>query len=156
MKTTKINFQCIIGQPDKDTLQRVAKINQDIFGFNESADALSKLFRHKTNILIYLAFKEKELVGFKIGFEKTPFVFESWRGGVTPSERRKGIAMKLMQLQHEWCRRNHYRVVKTTTNSDNVGMLLLNRKSGFEIVGRFRNSHQRVKILQEKHFTQGP
>ena len=55
-----------------------------------------------------------------------------------------------MARQHAWCRAHGFRVVKTTTNGDNRPMLILNLKSGFEIVGRFVNRGKSLKVLQEK------
>ena len=53
-------------------------------------------------------------------------------------------------MQHVWCQEKGFQVIKTTTSSDNVPMLIVNLQSGFEIVGSFVNRHKRLKILQEK------
>ena len=95
-------------------------------------------------------------MGFKIGFEQSPGVFESCRGGVIETARRQGIAMELMRVQHQWCAENGYKVIQTTTNGDNQSMLILNLRSGFEVVGSFLNARRRVKILQEKWLDRRP
>jgi len=147
---TSIEYRCLPGPPDADVVEAVARINQEIFGFNETPEILTSLFSAQRNLLICLALQDGEAVGFKVGFEVSPRTFDSWRGAVLESARRQGIAEKLMALQHDWCRENGFRVVKTTTNSDNAPMLILNLKSGFEIVGTFFHRRTRLKVLQEK------
>ena len=145
-----IEYRCLPGQPTAEVLAAVAEINHEIFGFNETAAILAGLFGQKGKLLVCLAEQGGQTVGYKIGFEGDPGTFESWRGGVLPSARRQGIAEHLMGLQHRWCQENGFRVIKTTTNSDNTPMIILNLKSGFEIVGTFVHRQKRLKVLQEK------
>ncbi len=130
----------------------MVSVNEVLFPFGESVESLTKLFLERSKPLVCIAFKEGEPVGFKAGFQDDSGAFESWRGGVLNSARRHGIAAHLMHIQHEWCQRNGFTLVKTVTNSDNSPMLILNLKSGFNIVGCFMNRNKRLKILQEKEF----
>ncbi len=146
-----IEYQCLEGLPDADILAEIVAINQTIFGFNETEENLHQCFSEHQKLLICMAYQDGRLVGFKVGFEREPRSFESWRGGVLESARRQGIAAELMRLQHDWCQAHNFRVIQTTTNSDNIGMLMVNLQSGFEIIGSFVNRNKRLKLLQEKY-----
>ena len=148
---TSIEYQCLEGVPTGDILEWLTDINQKIFGFNEKPEHLTSLFQSRQNVLVCLAFQGGRPVGFKVGFQDDRRSFESWRGGVLDEARRQGIAWELMRLQHNWCAEKGFRVIKTVTNSDNTAMLILNLRSGFEIVGSFVNRRRRLKILQEKY-----
>ena len=128
----------------------LATINQELFSFGETAEQLSDFFQGHPRILICIAFQEGRPVGFKAGFEDLPSSFDSWRGGVVETARRQGIAMELMRLQHRWCEKNEFRVIKTTTTNSNVPMLILNLRSGFQVVGSVVNRRKHLKLLQEK------
>ena len=145
-----IEYRCFEGQPDAEVIDWIANINQELFSFGETAEHLSAFFQNHQRILICMAFQEGRPVGFKVGFEDAPLSFESWRGGVVETARRQGVAMELVRLQHSWCEKNEFRVIKTTTNSSNVPMLILNLRNGFQVVGSFVNRRKHLKLLQEK------
>jgi len=147
---TSVEYRCFTGQPTEQVLHWLTEVNQHIFAFNETAERLAHLFQQQQEALLCLAFQEGKVVGFKLGFKENSITFDSWRGGVLPTARRKGIAMELMRLLHKWCQENDVKVIKTTTNSDNTAMLIVNLKSGFEIVGSFLHRQKRLKVLQEK------
>ncbi len=150
-----IEYRCFAGQPGAEVLDWLTDINQELFAFGETAEHLSALFRNHQKVLICMAFESGRPVGFKVGFEDAPRSFESWRGGVVDTARRRGIAMELMRLQHSWCEENGFQVIKTTTNSSNVPMLILNLRNGFQIVGSFVNRRKLLKVLQEKWLLPG-
>lgn len=145
-----IEIRCFEGLPDDSALDQLVEINQVIFGFNETSEQLGTLLRERQDSLLILAFHEGRPVAFKVGFREEPGCFESWRGGVLETVRRTGIARELMRVQHDWCVQRNFRVIKTITNSDNTGMLILNLRSGFEITGTFVNRRKRLKVLQQK------
>lgn len=145
-----ITYQDIMGVPAPTVLEQLAHLNDTLFGFGETAEILAQFYGAQQTPLTCLAFLEGALVGYKIGYRDAPKTFYSWRGGTHPSARRQGVAETLMARQHAWCRAHGFRVIKTTTNGDNRPMLILNLKSGFEIVGSFVNRGKRLKVLQEK------
>ena len=102
-------------------------------------------------ILGCYAFQNDVLIGYKIGFEKEQFSFESWRGGIIKHMRRKGIAIELMRLQHTWCRKNHFQVITTMANADNIPMLTLNYQHGFKVIGKFQNHRHILKVHLQKN-----
>ena len=92
-----------------------------------------------------------KIVGFKLGYEKSKNVFYSWLGSVIPEYQRMGIASQLMTLQHNWCRQEGYKTVQTKTKNKFQNMLLLNIKSGFNIIGTELSSTNEIKIILEKN-----
>ena len=45
-----------------------------------------------------------QLVGFKFGYATAPRRYYSWLGGVDEGYRRQGIALQLLENQHDWAR----------------------------------------------------
>ncbi|QNQ08413.1 GNAT family N-acetyltransferase [Sphingomonas alpina] len=84
---------------------------------------------------LWLAYREGELAGFKLGYRRGPHLFYSWLGGVHPSARRLGIADALMVRQHEAAAASGYTHVETRTRAVNNAMIIVNLRHGFQVVG---------------------
>lgn len=97
-----------------------------------------------------LAELEGGQVAFKIGYEKSTSVFFSWLGGVAPSQRRCGIARKLLRNQHDWCAREGYGEVQTETFGDVPEMLILNLTEGFHVFGTYLGNDNRIRVQLRK------
>lgn len=102
------------------------------------------------DILLLLARKNGEAVGFKLGHRKGRTKFLSWIGGVKKEFRGSGCATKLMTAQADWCRLKGYRTIETQTMNKWKDMLILNLKNGFDIVGVFEDSELGQKIMLRK------
>ena len=63
---------------------------------------------------------------------------------------RVGNRNDLMERQHEWCRTHGYKKVRTKTKYRSKAMLILNIKTGFEIVGYDATMENNPKIIFEK------
>lgn len=50
-----------------------------------------------------------------------------------PDNRKRGITLTLIEQQHEYLRKNGYKVVQTKTMNKWRNMLILNKKNGFNI-----------------------
>jgi predicted GNAT superfamily acetyltransferase len=88
--------------------------------------------------LILGAFAEDgTLVGYKLGYRtgNRNECFYSWLGGVHPFHRRRGLAARLTQVQHDWARAQGCQYVETHTWGDNPGMLIVNLQAGFVAAG---------------------
>ena len=109
----------------------------------------------KKNPMLLLASIDGEVAGFKLGYEDEPGVFYSWLGAVTPRFQRYGLGRELMQRQHEWCLEQGYTKVRTKTMNRFMPMLILNLRSGFEIVNTL-NEGPLFKIVLEKDLSQAP
>lgn len=132
-----IRYQQFLGLPPAPFLTSLLQLHQLIFEGESPKTVVDELHYHagRGPLLIDLALIEEHLVGYKIGYERKPGHFYSWLGGVDPDFRGLGIAAVLLQNQHQWCRESGYRVVRTQTYNQWRGMLILNLKQGFNIVG---------------------
>jgi GNAT superfamily N-acetyltransferase len=101
-------------------------------------------------LYVWLAKEGDTTVGFKIGYELKSGKYYSWLGGVHPDYRGNGIAGRLMEIQHDWCKANGYKTVQTKTKNFWRNMLILNIKSGFDIIGTYTDSFGEPKIILEK------
>ncbi|WP_332651527.1 GNAT family N-acetyltransferase [Lysinibacillus sp. 54212] len=104
----------------------------------------------KPNFCAFLAMEDSKVVGFKFGYEHEDGVFYSWLGGVHPAYQQRGIANRLMDAQHTWCKAQGYTRVRTYGRNEKKAMLIVNLKSGFDIVRTFRDDKGRHKIVFEK------
>jgi GNAT superfamily N-acetyltransferase len=141
------------GRPPEAVLERFVALNQSLFGFGETAEQLGWLMEEERQVLLLLASVDGRLVGYKMGFRCEPGTFESWRGGVEPEARRQGVARALMERQHDWCAGAGFRFVQTAVSADNVGMLILNLRSGFRITGSYVNRAGVLKLSLEKRLS---
>jgi GNAT superfamily N-acetyltransferase len=103
------------------------------------------------NFRAWIVLSGDQAIGFKAGYELKPEKYYSWLGGVHPEYRKKGIAGRLMELQHEWCQFNGYKTIQTKTKNKWKSMLILNLKHGFDIIGTYTDSLGETKIILEKN-----
>lgn len=113
-------------------------------------EKFSSKIADKRNILVTQTRLEGKLIGFKLGYEKSPELFYSWLGAVMPEYRRKGIARKLISIQHTWCKDKAYRCIQTKTTNKWKSMLILNIQSGYDVKAILKKDNQGDKILLEK------
>jgi ribosomal protein S18 acetylase RimI-like enzyme len=104
----------------------------------------------KKNPVIVLCRVDNQVVGFKVGFEKSPTTFYSWLGGVDPAFQRLGVASALMDNMTNWCIRNRYESLDTKTTNNNKAMIILNIISGFEVKDLMIGKNGVKKILMSK------
>lgn len=135
--------------PTSDYYMRMCELHASIFTTQSSASITEELFWRKSYLLV-LALENDKVVGYKLGYEERQGRFYSWLGGVYPEYRKKGIATKLLRLQHEWCKKQRYSVVRTQTKNRWRNMLLLNIKSGFDVIGTYTDDRGETKIILEK------
>lgn len=83
---------------------------------NSDDGDLIENMKQKPNLLVVFAKIKTQVVGYKIGYELDDYIFYSWLGGVDENYRNRGIASKLMEMQHEILREKGYRIVRTKTN----------------------------------------
>jgi predicted GNAT superfamily acetyltransferase len=130
-------------------LRGVMDLYENIFGTDKTEKVLHRL---RTMRPMYIACVQDSdaLVGFKIGYAIDKNVFYSWLGGVDERYRGKGIAAQLMTQQHDWCKRQGFKKIRTKTMNKWRNMLILNIKAGFDIVETYRDEHNILKIVLEK------
>ena len=145
-----LKFECVAGRLSRSGLTELSVLNEDLFGLGETPDALERFFNECRDLLFVFCRSNHTLVGFKVGMYAEAYVFDSWRGGVHPNLRRRGIARRLTRMQHNWCRAHGYQRIQTVTNQENEPMLNLNRAMGFSLVRTFVNEQGAKKVLQSR------
>ena len=85
-----------------------------------------------------------------MGCESGPGNFLSWIGAVAPDFRNRGVATRLMEMQHEAARSRGYKFVRTFTQNSTKPMLVLNLKNGFDVIGVYSGEDE-PKILLQKN-----
>lgn len=127
----------------------MCQLHKTIFT-SQSPESIQEELGWRKKILIVLAFHKGKVVGYKIGYEDRKERFYSWLGGVYPVNRGKGIATKLLSMQHRWCEEQGYSVVRTQTKNRWRDMLILNIREGFNVVGTYTDDRGEPKIILEK------
>lgn len=138
-----------ITQVQPKDIDLIAKLSEKTLGSFDSAHFLQKFDLRKKHHLA-LGMIDDQPVAFKLGYEIDGETFYSWIGGVLPEYRGLAIASDLMEAQHAWCAREGYKKVQTKTQNKFRKMLLLNIKSGFQVVGLEKSRNGEDKILLEK------
>lgn len=134
--------------PEDDILEDILKLHKDIFGTSD--DLINKMLS-KPKLLVLTAVDGKHVIGYKIGYEIERTKFYSWLGGIDSNYRKQGIASMLMEKQHQYLRDNGYNVVQTKTMNKWRNMLILNIKSGFDIINTYTDEKGLHKIVLEKN-----
>ncbi|WP_121615434.1 GNAT family N-acetyltransferase [Virgibacillus halodenitrificans] len=137
----------IDGFPNAELLNEVLNLHDSIF--KDAATLISKA-ENKSKVVFNLALEDEEIIGYKIDYELEPNVFYSWLGGVDESHRNKGVASKLMDQQHLYLIEKGYEIVQTKTKNKWRGMLVLNIKSGFDVIGTYTDNEGEPKKILEK------
>jgi len=125
-------------------IDRLWDMEQKVFRQPYSREKLSRTLFSKQQVVCLIANCNGRSCGFKVGYEMSDRLFYSWIGGVIPEYRRLGIARKMMDKQHALVFNLGYEVVRTHTENKYREMLLLNIRSGFDVVGVI-NDLQRSK-----------
>lgn len=122
------------------------KLHNEIFDTNEN---LNDKFLSKNKIIILVAYKEKAIVGYKIGYEMDSSTFYSWLGGVEKNNRNHGIAQKLMDKQVSILKSKRYEKIQTKTFNKWKSMLILNIKNDFQIRNCYPDNNDLAIILEK-------
>lgn len=130
-----------------EILEGIQIVHQAVF----EGDLLKEeKIKGKLNLGAVVAIVDGCVAGFKLGYEQSDGVFYSWLGGVHPQFQQRGIAMKCMIAQHDWCKQQGYTCVRTYGRNEKKAMLIVNIKAGFNITSTFTDGKGRHKIVFEK------
>ena len=120
-----------------------------IFGSVERSELAWKLSR-MPDATVQVARSRGTLVGFKIGYAIGSTRYESWLGGIDPEHRRRGIALRMTENQHEWVQAKGYKSIETGMIPKNSAMLALNLRVGFHVSGMYaREATPRITMLKQ-------
>ncbi|RZT21696.1 GNAT family N-acetyltransferase [Fictibacillus sp. BK138] len=144
----EVKYLLFDSMPEKGILEGIIDLHKRIFG---ESDDLVKKMDGKPRLLVNVAWNNSQLIGYKIGYELDKKKFYSWLGGVDTRFRGHGVASKLMEQQHQYLKENGYHIVQTKTMNKWRSMLILNIKSGFDIIETYTNKKGLHKIILEKN-----
>lgn len=142
-----LNYHIFNGMPEGVLLNGILQLHVAIFG---SSDHVISKMANKPKLLVITAMDDNKIVGYKMGYALSSNKFYSWLGGVDGNYRNHGIAKKLMEKQHQYLKENGYNVVQTKTMNKWRSMLILNIKSGFNIMDTYTDEKGLHKIILEK------
>jgi len=150
MENDSIQYKTLLGCPVEVIYHDMANLYSEIF-----EDADKKFFKERIDehakLYSVLAYRNKKLIGFKIGYPYNENTFYSWIGGVLPKFRQQGVAKHMAYLQEQWAVQNKFEILKTKSMNRFKEMIILNFKNGFEITKVYTNSRGQTKIVFEKH-----
>ncbi len=149
MGSAKTSYKSICGDIEDSVLNDIIKLYESLF---DDADISFFIQRLKTqpDTFSVLAYDGVRLIGFKIGYPKSPTIFYSWIGGVDRDYRQLGIAQQLLTLQEHYATDNGFKILQTKSMNRFKPMMILNLKNGFEITKFYTNSKSQTKIVFEK------
>lgn len=126
-------------------------LEKEIFDNPYSKEKITRESSVKPNLISLVACIKEEAVGYKVGYEMSSRLFYSWMGGVVPAHRNKGIAGRLMAEQHKLIKQQGYKLVRTHTENRYRDMLILNLRTGFDVVGLMQdNTKPKTVIVLDK------
>ncbi|WP_231514872.1 GNAT family N-acetyltransferase [Oceanobacillus salinisoli] len=134
--------------PEEKVLDGILELHKNIFG---TSDDLINKMESKYQLLIITAMNGTKVIGYKIGYAMDSNKFYSWLGGVDTNYRKNGIASMLMEKQHQYLKGLGYKMVQTKTINKWRNMLILNIKSGFDIIDTYTDEKGLHKIILEKN-----
>lgn len=143
-----IDFDTVLPPFGQSLVDELHQISDEVFG-DVDRDELRWRLSAMPDPCVHVA-RDGQLVGFKIGYAVAKARYHSWLGAVRVPWRRQGIALGLMERQHEWLRTQGYTCVETATVPVNTPMLGLNLRVGFRVIGSYRRGDEvRVTLIKE-------
>jgi ribosomal protein S18 acetylase RimI-like enzyme len=136
--------------PSEGVISEIHEIQARIFEHPFALEKIRERVSGKEAFLSIHTYSDRGIVGFKTGFSIGSGVFYSWIGGVDPEHRRLGLGKRMMLLQHQELKALGFVKVQTKTQNRFRDMIILNLKSGFEIVDTFVEDGKGFQIVLEK------
>lgn len=149
MNESVYTYRTIEGIPKPAVIQQLLRVYDQLFE-DAKLDFFVERIHSKQDLIINLCYHNSELIGFKLGYQYNENTLYSWVGGVLPGYRKKGIAQKLMELQHQAGKEKGYQKVRTKSMNRFKPMIILNLKNGFDIKQVYTNDSGQTKIIFEK------
>jgi predicted GNAT superfamily acetyltransferase len=146
-----ITYEMHLDLPAEPLLTSVVRLLQSVFDNRTLEETVAELRyqQARTPIQTCVAMDGEQVVGCKLGYERQPRQFYSWLGCVAPEYRGYGIATELIHRQHNWCREHGYHTVRTQTYNQWRSMLILNLRTGFDIVGTMQGKYGLMIVLEK-------
>lgn len=136
-----------IREVGRETLDTIRRLNVAIFG----AERVIETF-DRTDLVMLLAERSNQPVGFKIGYCIRHDIYYSAKGGVLPAYRRQGIARQLLCSLMNYARAKGYRrFAYDTFPNKHAGMTILGLVEGFRVTrADYNDEHEDYHLRLEK------
>src|SRR5687767_7737821 len=101
-------------------------LRETIFGAyrHRFAGSFDEEIEGRQDVFALIAHLEGNPVGYKVGYRYKPGRYYSWTGGVLPDYRRSGVARRMQEWQHGWCRSRGYKFIEFNSFNKFSEMLL--------------------------------
>ncbi len=149
MVKNSISYKTIEGIPEESTYLEMEKFYSEIFKDADLEFFKKRIIEHP-QLCTVLAYKNDNLIGFKIGYPYREDTFYSWIGGVLAQFRGKSIAQNLAKKQEEYIKIKGFDKLRTKSMNQYKPMMILNLKNGFDIINIYTNTKGQTKIVFEK------
>lgn len=144
----EIDYRIFDSLPEALILDSIVELHTAIF---DTPDDLKNKIANKPGLLVITAMSGAKVIGYKIGYALDNDKFYSWLGGVETNFREFGVGSTLMEKQHQYLREKGYRFVQTKTMNRWRSMLILNIKSGYDVMDTYTDEKGLHKIILEKN-----
>lgn len=142
------SYRAVVGVPEDPLAEKIVRLWEQVLPGRRHT--LAERLEHSRDPWGVIALDGEDVIGFKLGYSDRPGRFYSWIGGVAPEHRRRGIAAELMRRQHQRCAAKGYTRIRTHTTNDHKPMLLLNIRSGFDIIGVTAAPGRGLRVVMER------
>ena len=149
MNDQNIKIKTIQGIPSNEVLNELLTLYTSVFE-DAIVDFFMERISTKEDVVSIIAYKNEVPVGFKIGYRYNESTFYSWVGGVLLNHRKEGIAKQLAAIQESIVKEKGFTKLRTKSMNRFKPMLILNLKTGFDIVQVYINEKGQQKIVFEK------
>lgn len=149
MVKNNISYKLIEGFPEESIYYELSKFYTTLFK-DADLEFFKERIKSQKQALFVLAYSDKKLVGFKIGYPYNTSTFYSWIGGITPLFHKQGIATQLAVFQEEYAKNKGFNNLRTKSMNKFKPMMIINLKNKFDIINIYTNTKGQTKIVFEK------
>ncbi|GAB5534124.1 MAG: GNAT family N-acetyltransferase [Rubricoccaceae bacterium] len=122
-----------------ERFEDIRQLNEAVFGEGRVIHRLDR-----TDLILLIAVRDDQLVGYKVGYGESKTTFYSAKGGVLPGHRRLGIARALLYRMEDEARAMGYsRFAYDTFPNKHPGMTVLGLAEAFEVTAAGYNAAYR-------------
>lgn len=150
MEKSNVSYKTFIGFPKPKQLQEIIDLYVAIFP-DADITFFNNRLKENPNSFLVIAYQSNKHVAFKLGYPYSNNTFYSWIGGVLPDYRNQKIATTLLHVMEEYALNYGFKKLRSKSMNRFKPMIILNLKSGFDIVKVYTNSKEQTKIVFEKN-----
>ncbi|MBN9519040.1 GNAT family N-acetyltransferase [bacterium] len=136
----------------RDELPQLVELYNQVYRPARTEETFRRRCAGRYNVLTLVASVKDRPVGFFLGYEQEPEVFQASTWGVLPDARRAGIGSQLLEAAQEWAGERGYEAFRLECPNRQHPMLHMALGLGYDIVGTRSDADRGVTmVLFEKH-----